>query len=386
MIHIWHSRTRRNAWLPSSARVFLLSLLCVVTGCIGLRSGLELDAARRAHARGDCSALESSLRTLEKLGALEDEHEAEAVYFRGVCLEQADRLADAAEFYAYVLERHPDSRTAGAASERKAGIPSWVAARIEPAPRNGRTARNTAAMDLGRANPVRRYFTEFGPSEVLRICLLREPRVSSAAVQRATDAMRRALTRYAIELEVPRVDLWDPPSDGAGARIRALRSMPLTPPCDRLLALSALTASEQLQRTLGVLAEDAGVAGEVESDTFSRGYVFVRPMSWFHSPRFDAGELVVHELHHLLRCDHDVVMDDCYRQIVRLKRAAAQNRAAGSDFFPAITLTGEVLQDRATVATVLAATPDDFEPTAAPSAEGSDRPSAQAAARGDVDP
>jgi len=335
-----------------------LALCCAVLslalGCAGLKRGMALDAARRAHARADCRGVEQALRELESLGALESELTAEASFYRGVCFERFDRFADAAEHYRYVIERHPSAPVAARAAERVAGIPDGLTARVEPEPANARFAQNLLADDLGRPNPVRLFFTDFGPRETLRLCLLREPLVTQESVDRAIRAMRGALERYAIDLEVPWVRAWDPPRDALGSRMRELRSLPLEEDCDRLLVLSALDWGERTRRTFGALEAGAGIAGEVESDTFSRGYVFVRPMSWLHLPGFDASELVIHELHHLFRCDHDRVMDDCYRQIVRLKHAAAANRSAGRDFFPAITLDGTLLLERDAVSAVLA--------------------------------
>ena len=326
-----------------------LVLLAAAIGCAPLTT-LDLLKARRAHARADCRGVEQALRDAEGRGALSEAAEAMSVYFRGACLERAGLLAEARDHFRYVVETHPTSPYSERSRERLASLASVGPSAVDAPPSDVRTARNRQALDLGRPNLVRRYFTDFGPPEPLRICILREPRVSVSRAQRLVKAIRVAFEPYALEVEVPRMDLWERSAEeGDATRIRALSRMPLEAPCDRLLALSVPSRGEFVSRTFRILGADSGVEGEVEGDTFSRGYVFARPVSAFHVLGFDPEALVAHEAHHLLRCDHDVVMDDCYRQIVRLKAAARRNRAAGRDFFPGITVTGDILETRAGV-------------------------------------
>jgi len=333
-------------------------LLLLLAAC----TGFDLAAARRAGARGDCVAVERALRSAEQRAPLSGEREAVAVLLRAQCLEEADRLADAAEYYRYLVERHATTPAAREAARGLERIPPPRAARVEPAPRDRPTRRGEASLDLGRPSPVRRHFTDFGPPETLRLCLLREPGVSETRVRRVVEGLRGGLALYGITLEVPRVERWSPPPDGPGTRIAALHGLQIEAPCDRLLALSSLRTREFLTRSVSPSRPGATIEGEVESRAFSRGYAFVRPISVFHVFGFDAVALALHEVHHLLRCGHDVVMDDCYRQIARLKRAARESRARGLDFFPILTRDGVWIRERSAVSALP-------EPPSAPASE-----------------
>jgi len=333
-------------WLPVRCLAYATAgPLLMLAAC----TALDLAGAQRAGARGDCLGVERALRSAELRAPLSAEREAVAVLLRAQCLEDADRLADAAEYYQYLVERHARTPAAREAAHGLARIPPLRAARVEPTPRDRPTRPRETALDLGRPSPVRLHFTDFGPPETLRLCLLREPGVSEARARRVVEGLRAGLAPYGIALEVPRLERWQPPADAPGARIAALRALPIEPPCDRLLALSALRAGEFLARSVGVSKPGATIEGEVESHAFSRGYVFVRPISVFHVFGFDAAALALHEAHHLLRCGHDVVMDDCYRQIARLKRAAREGRARGEDFFPILTRDGVWIRERSAV-------------------------------------
>jgi hypothetical protein len=102
---------------------------------------------------------------------------------------------------------------------------------------------------------------------------------------------------------------------------------PLTPPCDRVMAL--------VNRHLGDIAWNLlqlpEILGAVNDDTLTHGYTVARRASLnqvFESP----ASVARHEIYHMLGCDEHFNMGRCYAQIAMLKRF---KQARGDTFFPA---------------------------------------------------
>lgn len=183
--------------------------------------------------------------------------------------------------------------------------------------------------------------TNFGPVETLRICvLLDQPAVSEAEGVQLMQAVRTEFAQYGIQVEVPWYQPWQRPS-GTGMRtIEDLADRSLPAPCDRLLALAGGNAADVMIGLLGVTEY-----GSVDTVTHTRGYALceVTCVNQLFVPTSNA---VVHESYHLLGCDHDITMTDCYGRIARLKAAATQNQARGNDFFPTYSLKGQLILQR----------------------------------------
>lgn len=183
--------------------------------------------------------------------------------------------------------------------------------------------------------------TEFGPEETLRICvLLDEPRITQQSAAPIIASMTQELAKYKIQVEVPWYRSWHRPSGRGLAIIEALAAEQLAPPCDRILALVGRNFGDFLVGTLF-----ADELGSVDTVTSTRGYVAANANTvnqLFVPPSAAA----VHEVYHLLGCQHDMSMDGCYARIGRLKEAAAENRANGMDFFPTYSRRGQLLMTR----------------------------------------
>lgn len=194
---------------------------------------------------------------------------------------------------------------------------------------------------LGSHDVEARARIDYGPEEVLRICvLLDQPEISKSAGVQLIQAVNNEFSLYGIRVEVPWYQNWQRPSGMGIQTIKALAARKLTPPCDRLLALAGDNMGDILTGILGV-----SELGSVDTVTHTRGYVlsdFASLNQVFTPPQAAA----VHESYHLLGCDHDITMTECYVRIARLKAAASQNRAQGNDFFPTYTRTGNLLLQR----------------------------------------
>ena len=92
------------------------------------------------------------------------------------------------------------------------------------------------------------------------------------------------------------------------------------------------------------------VLGAVEDTTLTKGYAVAEWGSLSQvlsllSPH----HITIHEFYHLLGCGHGLSAAPCYDRIAQIKRAARLNRERGQDFFPALTLSGEILWTRSLV-------------------------------------
>lgn len=201
-----------------------------------------------------------------------------------------------------------------------------------------------ACTSLGRPDEAALAQTDFGPEETLSVCvLLDEPKITQQSVAPIIASMSQELAKYKIKIEVPWYRSWHRPSGRGMAIIEALAAERLAPPCDRLLALVGRNFGDFL---IGTLFADE--LGSVDTVTSTRGYVAANVGTLnqvFVSPE----AAVVHEAYHLLGCQHDTSMDNCYARIDRLKEAAAENRANGHDFFPTFSRRGQLLMTRESV-------------------------------------
>ena len=182
--------------------------------------------------------------------------------------------------------------------------------------------------------------TDFGPPEPLRICVLLDtPEISQAEGTKLMQAVQAEFALYEITVTVPWYQAWHRPGFGGMKIITDLASRKLPPPCDRVMALVGQNAGDVL---VGLFVS---TLGSVDTVTHTRGYV-MSEFSSINQVFAPPAAALVHESYHLLGCDHDVTMTECYARIQRLKAAARENRAAGNDFFPTYTVRGQLILHR----------------------------------------
>lgn len=183
--------------------------------------------------------------------------------------------------------------------------------------------------------------TDFGPQETLRICvLLDEPEISQTDGAQIIKAIQGEFTLYNILIDVPVYEQWQRPGVSHMQVIENLAARKLAPPCDRILALAGRTLPDLIIGTLGIT-----ILGSVDTVTHTRGYVlseFISLNQIVTPPEIAA----IHEAYHLLGCDHDTSMNECYGRIATLKIAASKNRTQGNDFFPTYSVRGRLILRR----------------------------------------
>jgi len=185
----------------------------------------------------------------------------------------------------------------------------------------------TACTSMGSDHVQVRQRVDFGPSDVLSLCLLVDDGIADTMAEAIiNDAWRDEGAVYGLRINVVSVRAWRRPAFTSDGIMKALLRQPLPAGCDRLFALVGRHAGDALWSLFGL----PEVLGAVGNDTSTHGFAVVAGVSLnqvFISPR----NVVHHEIHHLLGCDEHFNMSRCYDTIATMKR----QRLAGADFFPA---------------------------------------------------
>ncbi|WEN42126.1 hypothetical protein CKCBHOJB_01711 [Thauera sp. GDN1] len=198
----------------------------------------------------------------------------------------------------------------------------------------------SACTTVGAHHPPLRDSLDFGPAEAVRICLQADDGISEEQARRIIAPAQAEFAAYGIDITVPWVRPWRREGFGADALFAAVVMQPLEAPCDRQLTLVGRNLGDVLWGLVGV-----EVLGAVDLATHTRGYV-VGQRGSLNQLLQSPAQVAVHETYHLLGCHHDLVLSDCYHRIRELKRLTRQNRAAGNDFFAAITVGGKPILSR----------------------------------------
>jgi len=189
------------------------------------------------------------------------------------------------------------------------------------------TTALTACTSIGSDNVHVRQRVDFGPPDVLSLCLLVDDGIADTMAEAIiNDAWHDEGAVYGLRINVVSVRAWRRPAFTSDGIIKALLREPLPAGCDRLFALVGRHAGDALWGLFGL----PEVLGAVSNDTSTHGFAVVGGVSLnqvFISPR----NVVHHEIHHLLGCDGHFNMSRCYDTIATMKR----QRLAGADFFPA---------------------------------------------------
>ena len=189
------------------------------------------------------------------------------------------------------------------------------------------TTALTACTSIGSDNVHVRQRVDFGPPDVLSLCLLVDDGIADTMAEAIiNDAWHDEGAVYGLRINVVSVRAWRRPAFTSDGIIKALLREPLPAGCDRLFALIGRHAGDVVWGLFGL----PEVLGAVSNDTSTHGFAVVGGVSLnqvFISPR----NVVHHEIHHLLGCDGHFNMSRCYDTIATMKR----QRLAGADFFPA---------------------------------------------------
>lgn len=184
---------------------------------------------------------------------------------------------------------------------------------------------------------------DFGPPDTVALCLYLDDGISEERARALVEeAWRDDAPLYGLSVTVPMVRRWPRPAFTMDGIMDALRQEPLTPPCDRIMALIGRHAGDYVWGLL-LLPEVLGAVND-ESSTHSYAVVEWASLNQLLSP---PGATVRHELYHLLGCDEHFNMPRCYEQIAELKH---WRRAHQAEFFPAWdAITKRVLGSREAV-------------------------------------
>lgn len=180
---------------------------------------------------------------------------------------------------------------------------------------------------------------------LLRVCVLKDTRISCDRTDAIIAALTREMAHHGIAVSVPWIRDWQRPAFFESGITRGIAAYPLEAPCDRILTL---VGRDYKDFAWGLLMPE--VLGAVEQLTHTKGYVVagigsLNQLLSLRSPFAGA----IHELYHMLGCDHDMSGRICTAKIDAIKEQARQNRENGQDFFPGIDKTGRLLLTRTAV-------------------------------------
>lgn len=175
---------------------------------------------------------------------------------------------------------------------------------------------------------------DFGAPDTVSLCLYLDEGISEQRGRTLIDeAWRDEAPLYGLQIKVASVTRWRRPAFMMDGIIDGLLREPLTPGCDRILALIGRHVGDVVWGILPL----PEMLGAVNEETLTHGYAIARRASLnqiFTSPT----SVVRHEIYHLLGCDEHFQMKRCYAQIASLKRWKQTQR---SDFFPAWDLVNK---------------------------------------------
>ena len=186
---------------------------------------------------------------------------------------------------------------------------------------------------------------DMGPNVELRLCIYKDVNISDQRAASIIAAIQKEFAQYGLIIKVPNIIQWQRPSFDHQGILRDIAKRPLEPPFDRSLALVSRDVRDCLWGSL--LPE---ILGAVETWTHTKGYVVaeigsLNQLLSFQSPQSAA----VHEFYHMLGVEHMDGTRAICEKIVRLKRAAIDNRRSGLDFFPGINSSGKLYLSRTDV-------------------------------------
>ena len=183
---------------------------------------------------------------------------------------------------------------------------------------------------------------DFGPGENLCICIYKDVEVSDERAQEIIEAVREEFAPFGVRIEVPWVRPWKRPGFTWKKILNDVAFRPLEAPCDRMFVLVGRDFKDFLWGS--IMPE---LHGAVETITMTKGFAVaelgsINQLLTLKSPN----DIAAHEVYHLLGCGHGLCANSCYDQIVRIKIAARKNREVGRNFFPAMTLDGQIFWTR----------------------------------------
>jgi hypothetical protein len=206
---------------------------------------------------------------------------------------------------------------------------------------------------IGMDRPEVRAQTDFGPPETLRVCALLDDGISSHDAQETLEDYwnRNEASKYNLSVKlVSYSSLRRPATEFFHWQIaRQLTMRQLPAGCDRMMYFVNRNALDVLWSVPEAYGAPE-VLGETDDYTMTRGFVVDRIASlnqMLMGMWFSPSKVARHETYHLVGCEHDMVMDTCYKHIAEAKWIENRLRGAGcyenlgvDPFFPAFSHAG----------------------------------------------
>lgn len=191
---------------------------------------------------------------------------------------------------------------------------------------------------------------EFGQMREIKVCTISENGIEAEEIVSLFSYWNEELKLYALRAIYVDQGKMDRPGLTGFDILAYLYTVPLTRECDRILYLKGRQWKDLIYEffTLGIFAGigiKVEMQGAIETHTNTRGYIKAKYISTlqllFTSPK----STLVHEGYHLLGCGHQLFMQACYEDILKLKSLSAQPEVEAG-FFPSRTNSGDLFLRR----------------------------------------
>ena len=199
----------------------------------------------------------------------------------------------------------------------------------------------SSCTSIGKHNRTAYQAIDFGMQEDLRICIYRENKVSDERIEEIVSALKTEFRSYQINIKIPWIRSTESQAFFGKDILRHAVALPLESSCDRILLLTNRDLKDFMW---GMFLPE--IVGAVDTVTRTKGYVAAEYGSLNQLLFAKPIDTAVHEVYHMLGCDHSIYMNSCYKKIHDIKIAARKNRLRGKNFFPGINSNGFPLKSR----------------------------------------
>jgi hypothetical protein len=177
---------------------------------------------------------------------------------------------------------------------------------------------------LGRRDPGALRRIDFGPSQEIRICVLLDHGISDQFAMSLLQSWNEQEGRaYNLFLRPVSFQRHQRTGFSGYAILSDLKKLPVPDHCDRMFYFVGRTVSDFAYGIAQLIVPLPEMAGAVNEETATHGFV----VSTLATPgqllsevlRASRREIFIHEVHHLLGCQHAYSMTECYEKISSLK-------------------------------------------------------------------
>jgi hypothetical protein len=188
---------------------------------------------------------------------------------------------------------------------------------------------NCTTIGFHNKNELKNY--QFSDEVIYKFCILKEESISDFRIDSLIEDLSIELQMYNIKLDAKVLSNFSRPAFTTKNIYRVISSLPLPENCDRLMVFLNRNLFDFL---IHIIMPE--VMGLVEGDTRTRGYIYADYLSINILVGGTPSNILIHENYHFLGCNHNIIMNECYKSIFEHRKEASLNYKKEIDFFPSL--------------------------------------------------